>query len=281
MTQEHLEALARGRAKASENRKQKAQEAAAGPQKARAARVPAEDPEAVTNRLVDRALGVDQPPPPKPRPQYVDPGNDPDMQAERQSLEILQATERAAADARAARRQNSRSRVQDQPQGRIPVEVMALRQAFQDGIVPDHMPDPMAMEDDDGTPLLKAGYCGRWVRVRDDFDQKAENTLRLRRMRAWGAEPIMKKDGQPLRTETLVAMQLPIKQNALRKIQASASGALDSAKQIDNLYDEADRVNSEFSRRHHGASSGVVRIEPLADTGRQYGDVRPFAAAED
>ncbi len=261
MTQEErIQAMREGKAK-------KAAERAA------AKAIAQEDPERLVHQMVDQALGVAQPPPRRPPPNYVAGTDDPDIAAEKMSVQILQETERQAAEARAARRTDSRGRVQDQPQGRIPVEVLAIRDWAGDV----KMPDPMAMEDDEGNSLLKEGYCGRWVRVKDDLDQRNENSLRVRRMKVWGAEPVLNPDGTPLRTETLVAMQLPIRQNALRKIQASRSGALDAAKQIDNLHDEADRVNSEFSRRYHGASQGVIQLAAMPGTGQEAAGVRPFA----
>lgn len=230
---------------------------------------PHEDPDFVANRLADDARGVQRHDPQPPPPAYVDPQGDPDIESSKLVVQMLQDEQRKAEAERAKRPPNSRQSLRETNLGRIPVEMR---------IEMPKMPDALAFEDDDGTSLLKKGYRGRWVRIKDDLDQHSENTLRVRRMRAWGGEVVMKADGTPLKMETLIAMQLPILADAKRIIAASRSGAYDAVGQLSN---SADKLNSDFSKRHYGASQGVIQVEPISEHGSEVGGVRPFARGGD
>lgn len=207
----------------------------------------APDPDAAVARLVDEVRGTASPPPrPKPKPYVEPPEGDRDAQVHLEVIKRLQA-EQAKADAAAAARKGRGRNIQDEDRGRAPIEAWIER---------PERPNPLAFVDDDGTNLLKPGYRGRWVRVRESYSQTNPNTFRLRDFKAWGAEEIVKKDGSKLATETLVAVQIPFERDAVRIIDASPSGAFDTAE----LHNEADRINRQMSRRYHGLQKGVIGL---------------------
>jgi hypothetical protein len=182
-------------------------------------------------------------------------------------VELLEDERRKAA-ARARQRTDPTRDIDREDRGRPPLELMID--------APD-MPNPFAFEDPDtGENLLKPGYIGHWNRVKIDVNDRVDNRQRLRERVAWGAELIKTKKGDELRTETLVATQIPIKREAQRKIYLSDPGAFDNVRnvqqrQIDRLHEEADDINTAYSRRYHGGGKGVVHLEPLPGHGSHYG----------
>jgi hypothetical protein len=225
-----------------------------------------EDADAAVHRLVAEMQGQAEPKPrPKPPARPEPDMEDADAMVHNLADRILEEQRLAIESQRHRKRfRDPRATYRNDDTGRIPVEMLV-------GGAPK-MPNALACEDEDGTSLVKRDpqgrpYRTRWVRVKDDLDQTNENTLRLRQMKAWGYEPVMKKDNTPLRLETLVCMQCPVEADAKRVIYHSKSGAFDKARQVDRLRERADELNSEFSRAHSGGSQGVVSVQPLEGHG--------------
>ncbi len=228
--------------------------------------VPDLDPDTELRREVARVMGTATPPPPPPVMDYVD-DEDPQRQATRLAIEMLQADAAHAEARRRARVADPQRSLEEENRRYSAIDILTE--------APEE-PNPFAFEDDDGTNLLPPGYVGHWVRVKPDLEARADNRQRLRSRLAWGAEVITKADGAELRTDTLVATKIPIKREAQRKLHLADPGAFSNARSIsttetDRLRQVADEENSRYSRRYHGGGKGVLHITTPEQSGMQYG----------
>ena len=234
---------------------------------ARTAATETQDVNLLAHQIANDLQGLTEPPPAPPPPDYVEPDpEDASAMAHLLSTQMLQQ-ERKAAEAEKQRRVDARASHKTQDRGRIPVESRIIERTRR------KLPDPFAIEDPkSGKSLVKRDKDGRpydthWVRMKDDHNDAGENTLRLRERKAFGYEVVKCEDGTDLRTGTMIAMQAPVQAAAERIVYYASQGAFDNAKPVDRLHQRADEINSDFSRRHHGAGQGVVGIQELPGHG--------------
>jgi hypothetical protein len=236
---------------------------------ARTAATAETDVNLLAHQLANDLQGLTEPEPEPAPPAYPEPDpEDASAQAHLLSTHMIQQ-ERKQAEAEKDRRIDARASHKQQDKGRIPVESRVLEGSsrWRQG----RRPDPFAIEDPvSGKSLVKRDEQGRpydthWVRVKDAPSDTGENSLRVRDRKWFGYEVVMTEAGEALKSECMIAMQAPVQAAAERIVYYASQGAFDNAKTVEHLEQRADAINSDYSRRHHGASQGVVGIQQMPE----------------